>query len=208
MKKFFGILCILFATLSASDVSDSTRTLRISSWPIGAEIYPEKRPESFVRKSDAKTPHEIALGMSDTIIRVTLFKPGYADTTLDIRAPFPRNFAWIALSEESDLEKIEWQEKILAKRENRRTGKILFASSLVPLSLAGTFAVLSEFNFRDASDSKKKIERSVIREGKNFHELQKDFSDSRRRGKNYRTAAAVSLGIGSLLLASAIIFHF
>lgn len=208
MKRILGILCILCSALSARDASDSARTLRISSWPIGAEVYPGERPESFVRNPDAATPHEITLGKSDSIVRVILFKPGYADTTLDIHVAFPRNFVWIELSEVSDLEKIEWQEKILAERKSRRTGRILFASSLIPLSIAGTFAVLSEVDFRNAANSKKKIEGSVIREGEKFQNFEKDFSDSRRRGKNYRTAAAISLGIGSLLLASAIILHF
>lgn len=208
MKKVLGIFLALLAELSASDISDSARTLRISSWPIGAELYLGNRPGSFVRKSPIKSPHEIRLGNSDTTVRVTLFKPGYSDTTLDIRvSAFPQNFTWIEL-EEADLDRIESQEKILDRRKDRQTGKILFVSSLLPLSLSGTFAVLSQIRFQDADRAREKIEKSVIRKGERYRTFEKEFSDAKKSGKDFRTAAAVSLGFSALFLVSAVIFYF
>ena len=208
MKKVFGILCFFVAALPASDFSDSARTLRISSWPLGAELYLGDRPGSFVRESSCKSPHDFHLERSDSIVRVTLFKPGYSDTTLDIRVTdSPQSFAWIEL-EEADLEKIEFQEKILDRRKNRHIGKILFASSLLPLSLTGTFTALSTLRFRDADRAREKIENSVIREGEEYRSSKKKFSDAKKGGKNYRTAAGVSLGFSALFLVSAIIFSF
>ncbi len=208
MKTVLRILGILVATLSAGDLPDSARTLRISSWPSGAELYLGDRPGSFVKKAPLGSPCEIRLGRSDTLVRATLFKPGYSDTTLDIRiADFPRSFAWIEL-QEADLDRIELQEQILDRRKNRQVGKVLFASSLVPLALAGTFAALSEAHFHDAEKARKKIENSVIREGDAYRSFERKFSDAKESGKNYRTAAAVSLGFSALFLVSAVIFYF
>lgn len=208
MKKFFGFLCFFVAMLSAGDFSDSAKTLRISSWPLGAELYLGERPGSFVRKSPIKSPHDVPLGSSDSIVRVTLFKPGYSDTTLDIRITASKqNFTWIEL-EEADLTQIEEQEKILDRRKHRQIGKFLFASSLLPLSLTGTFAAISNFRFQDADRAREKIENSVIREGEKYRSFEKDFSDAKKSGKNYRTAAAVSLGFSALFLVSAVIFYF
>ncbi len=202
------ILFLLAATLSASDPSDSTRTLRISTWPSGAELYIGNRPASFARKAPFRSPHELRLESADTVVRATLFKPGYSDTTLDIHvADFPHSFAWIAL-EEADLYKIELQEQILDRRKNRQVGKILFASSLVPLALAGTFAAIAESRFQDAEKARKKIENSVIREGKAYRSFERTFSNAKESGKNYRTAAIVSLGFSALFLVSAVIFYF
>ncbi len=208
MRKILKILFLLVATLSAGDLSDSTRTLRISTWPSGAELYLGSRPGSFARKAPFKSPQEIRLEDADTVVRVTLFKPGYSDTTLDIRiADSPQSFAWIELKE-ADLDKIEFQEKILDRRKNRQVGKILFASSLVPLALAGTFAALAEVHFQDAEKARKKIEKSVIREGDEYRAFERKFSDAKERGKDFRKAATVSLGFSALLLASAVIFYF
>lgn len=208
MKKVFGFLCFFVSMLLASDFPDSTRTLRISSWPLGAELYLGERPASFVRKSSIKSPHNVPLGSSDSIVRVTLFKPGYSDTTLDIRvSASPQSFAWVEL-EEADLDKIEIQEQILDRRKDRQIGKILFASSLLPLSLSGTFAAISSHRFRDADRTRKKIESSVIREGEEYRTFEKKFSEAKKSGKDYRTAAAVSLGFSALFLVSAVIFYF
>ncbi len=208
MKKVFGFLCFFVATLSAGDFSDSAKTLRISSWPLGAELYLGERPGSFVRKSSIKSPYDFRLENSDSIVRVTLFKPGYSDTTLDIRVTAsPQSFAWIEL-EEADLDKIEIQEQILDRRKKRQIGKILFASSLLPLSLTGTFAAISALRFRDADRAREKIENSVIREGEEYRSFEKKFSDAKKSGKNYRAAAGVSLGFSALFLVSAIIFYF
>lgn len=209
MKALLRILCLCALPLFAQNASDSARTLRISSWPGGAELYIGERPHSFVQKSNFKSPYEIPVEKSDTAVRVTFFKAGYADTTLDIRIPNPgKNFVWISLREETDILNLEFQDAIFERRKDRTVGKVLFASSLVPFALAGTFAGLSVSKFHDADDAKEKIEKSIIREGEKYRSFERDFSDSKKSGKHYRTASAVSLGIGALLLATSVIFYF
>lgn len=206
MKFLLWILTLcpfLFAGESA------TKTLRISTWPSDAEIYIGERPESFVRQSRLVTPQEISVSDSDSLIRATFFKPGFADTTIDIRLSAPgKNFVWIELAEESDLDKMEWQKSILQEREKKWTGKILFFSGILPLALSGTFAGLAEWNFHKADEAKESLERSVIQDGERFRKWENDFHDKKESGKNFRTAAIVSLGVGALLWTFAAIFTF
>ncbi len=206
MKFFlwiFSVCSLLFAEAPA------TKTLRISTWPSDAEVYIGERPESFVQKSNRTTPQEIPVSDSDSLIRATFFKPGFADTTIDIQLSAPgKNFVWIELSEESDLDKMEWQKSILQEREKKWTGKILFFSGILPFALSGTFAGLAEWNFHKADEAKESLEHSVIQNGDHFQKWENDFHDKKESGKNFRTAAIVSLGIGALLWTFAAIFTF
>lgn len=190
-------------------VTPSAKTLRISTWPAGAEVYIGKRPSNFIEASERFSPDSLSLAAEDSVVRVTFFKPGYVDTTLDIHLQAPKkNYVWIELVEETDLDRLEWQEAILHKRENKQIGKILFYSGFGPLALAGVFAGIAEYNFQSADDTRQKIEKSVIREGEHYQKLQDDFDDSRQSGKNFRTAALVSLGASALLFAAAAVFYF
>ena len=78
----------------------------------------------------------------------------------------------------------------------------------IPLALSGTFFGLAEWKFHQADDTRKKIDNSLIREGKHFQQLQKDFHDDKKSGRNFRTAAFVSLGISAALLGAAAVFYF
>lgn len=185
------------------------KSLRISTWPAGAEVYTGKRPDSFVSKAKAVTPDSLNLSAEDSIVQVTFFKPGYADTTIDIHLRYPgKNFVWIELQEESDLDKLEWQNAIIAKRENRRIGKVLFYSGFVPLALSGAFAGIAEMKFREAEDARDKMEKSIIHESENFKNFQRDFHNEKQSGKHFRTASFVSLGISAVLFAAAAVFYF
>ena len=207
--KLWILFCFIFCLTANIFAADSTKTLRISTWPAGAEIYLGNRPESFIQNAEMHSPDSISLSPNDSTVRVTVFKPGYADTTLDIHLKSQtKNFVWIELQEESDLDKLEWQEAILNKRENRRTGKLLFFAGTIPLALSGTFFGLAEWKFHQADDTRKKIDNSLIREGKHFQQLQKDFHDDKKSGRNFRTAAFVSLGISAALLGAAAVFYF
>lgn len=205
MKRFV-LICLLLQVFAAADES---RSLRLSTWPSHAEIYVGSRPESFAKKSSMTTPEEIPLSEGDTSLRVTFFKPGYSDTTIDIKISLPgKNFLWVELSEESDLDRLDWQNEILEERERKRWGKRFFFSGILPFALSGAFAGIAEWNFQSAENDKRFLEKSLIRSGDNFQSRKEDFHDKRERGEHFRTAAFVSLGIGALLWASAAIFTF
>lgn len=199
------LLCLCLGVAAAEE----SRTLRISTWPSNAEIYVGSRPESFAEKSPMTTPREIPLYEGDTSLRVTFFKPGYTDTTIDVRVAIPgKSFLWVELSEESDLDRIDWQNGILEERERKRWGKRFFFSGILPFALSGAFAGIAEWNFQSAEDDKSFLEKSLIRSDGNFQSRKEDFDDKRERGEHFRTAAFVSLGVGALLWAAAAIFTF
>jgi hypothetical protein len=213
MRNWIQMIALLIALSSleslAADSTAVSKSLRISTWPAGAEVYLGDRPSNFIEASERHSPDSLSLTAEDSVVRVTFFKPGYVDTTLDIHLKAPsKNFVWIELVEETDLDRLEWQETILHKRENKKIGKILFYSGFGPLALAGVFAGLAEYNFQSADDSRQKMEKSVIREGEHYQKLQDDFKDSRESGKNFRTGALVSLGASVLLFAAAAVFYF
>lgn len=211
MKKWIlGLLLLCLEIEAAESTADSLeKTLRISTWPAGAEIYVGNRPNSFIEESSLKSPDSLNLAVQDSMVRVTFFKPGFTDTTIDIHLKDPvKNYVWIELVEETDLDRLEWQEAILGKRENKRIGKILFGSGFLPLALSGIFAGIAEYKFQNADDTRVKIEKSLIREGAHYQKLQDDFKDTRQSGKNFRTASFISLGASALLFAAAAVFYF
>jgi len=210
IKWILGILFLCVQIHAADSTSNRLiKTLRISTWPAGAEIYMGNRPKSFIEESKLKSPDSLNLAVEDSILRITLFKPGFTDTTIDIHLKDPaKNYVWIELVEETDLDRLEWQEAILGKRENKHIGKILFRTGFIPLALSGIFAGIAEYKFQSADDKREEIEKSLIREGAHYQKLQDDFKDTRQSGKNFRTATFISLGASALLFAAAAIFYF
>ncbi|MBP5247308.1 MAG: hypothetical protein J6Z31_05550 [Fibrobacter sp.] len=209
MKKGIFWILTFYIGIFANDSTGISKTLRISTWPADAEIYVGERPKSFIEESEMKSPDSLKLSMEDSVVRITLFKPGYTDTTIDIHLKAPtKNFVWIELVEETDLDRLEWQEAILGKREGKKIGKIFFGTGFIPLALSGIFAGIAEYKFQNAEDTKEKIEKSLIREGDHYQKLQDDFKDSRQSGKNFRRASFISLGASALLFAAAAVFYF
>lgn len=206
MKRF---LCMIFTLASLAVANDSLHTLRISTWPSDAEIFIGEIPTNLVRESEFHSPLTQTVSPTDSVIRAKIFKPGFSDTILDIRLTnAQKNFVWIELQEETDLDRLEAQAQILGKRSQRNAAKITFLSGLVPLALSGALAGFSASAFQDAKDARAKIENSLIRDGEHYRSLEKSFDDKKRSGQNFRTASIVSLGVSALLFAVSAVLYF
>lgn len=206
MKRFLGLILLAASALLAND---SLRTLRISTWPSDAELFIGEIPETPVRGSEFHSPFTQTVSPTDSVVRIKTFKPGYADTLIDIRLTnAQKNFVWIELQEESDMDRLEFQGQILGKRSQRKIGKAMFLSGLVPLALSGAMAGLAAASFHDARDARAKIENSLICEGDHYQGLEKSFDDKKRSGQNFRTASIVSLGVSAILFAVSAVLYF
>ena len=82
MTRILAALVLLASSLYAAE--DSTRTLTVSTWPSHADLYLGGRPSSFTKDADFETPARIDVPADSSTLRVTLFKPDYTDTTIDI----------------------------------------------------------------------------------------------------------------------------
>ncbi|MCK9181967.1 MAG: hypothetical protein M0P13_03685 [Fibrobacteraceae bacterium] len=204
--KFFAAILL---ALSFAVAADSTRTLHISTWPSKAEIYSGTRPDDFKTKADKESPDTLIIAPNDSIIRITLFKYGYSDTTMDIHLRAPKdNYIWIVLKEEPDMAKFDIQQEVFNTRNRQAKGKILFFGSFIPLALSGTLAGLAQLEFNKAERDKDKIESSTIQSGQKFENFEDRFQKERDNGRDLKKGAAISLGIGFIMLAASAIFYF
>ncbi|MDR1759573.1 MAG: hypothetical protein LBR60_03495 [Fibrobacter sp.] len=209
MKKMLFICAVWVSTVFGND-TDSTFRLHLSSFPSHAEVFLGERPASFARQSTLQTPVTLEIPRDSLLFRLTLFKMEFADTTLDVK--FKRRegdqYLMIMLSPETSESKLERQQKILDQRRHREWGKNLTKVSAVPLLASLVFAGFSAYHFDQAEQKAKQINRTWIRENNSFNQLTNEFHGEKKKGKDFRNYAAVSLGLSLLLFSAGIYFYF
>ncbi len=209
MKKMLFIFAVWVSAVFGND-SDSTFRLHLSSFPSHAEVFLGKRPASFARKSTIQTPVTLEIPKDSLLFRLTLFKMEFADTTLDVKFKHREGdqYLMIMLSPEESESKLERQQEILDQRRYREWGKNLTKVSGVPLLASFVFAGFSAYHFEQTKKKAEQINNTRIRENDSFKTLTNDFHDEKKKGKDFRNYAAVSLGISLLLFSAGIYFYF
>ncbi len=207
MIRIFAALVLLVSSLCAAE--DSSRTLTVSTWPSHADLYLGRRPSSFTEVADFETPARIEVPADSSTLRITLFKPDYTDTTLDIHLKNQGdNYITLMLQPETDLMELDKQQSILSKREKFSAGKKFFIASAVPFMVSGILAFFADREFNEAENYGDRIQNSAIRSGDNFDKLVDREASHRKSGKDLRKYAAVSLGTGALLLVTGVVLSF
>ena len=207
MIRIFAALVLLVSSLCAAE--DSSRTLTVSTWPSHADLYLGGRPSSFTEGADFETPARIEVPADSSTLRITLFKPDYTDTTLDIHLKNQGdNYITLMLQPETDLMELDKQQSILNKREKFSAGKKFLIASAVPFMVSGILAFFADREFNEAENYGDRIQNSAIRSGDNFDKLVDREASHRKSGKDLRKYAAVSLGAGALLLVTGVVLSF
>jgi hypothetical protein len=209
MKYLFCLLFFISTIVEGSPAVDSTYTLLISTWPSHAEIYVGERPSDFVNPAPSTTPLKLKLPLDSTLVRITLYKPDYADTTLDVQVKSPRDsYLMFMLQPETDASILEKQQEILDARNRHQWGRKIIWGSTLPFALSGIFALIAQHQFNDAETYADRIENSTIKTGNHFDELVENHTDKKKLGKDFRTYALTSLCIGSAFLVTGLILSF
>lgn len=210
MKLFLCFFILSVSNLFAEEFQDSTFNLHVSSFPTHAELYIGERPSSFEIPGSLKTPVTLQIPSDSLWIRLTLFKTEFSDTTLDVsfKQKKGNQYLMIMLSPETNPFLLEKQQDILKKRNQREWGKNLIRTSSIPLIVSGIFAGFSAYYFNQTEQKAKRINNTWIRESSSFEKLVQNHRDDQKKGKSFRNASAVSLGISALLFSTGLYFYF
>jgi hypothetical protein len=179
----------------------------ISSFPLGAEIYINKKPGRKI-SPDARTPITIS-GVQGPSVWMTLFKKGYSDTTFAlVLAPFQTKFVDINLAP-LRAEGIDAQNRLLHDRVQARLGKYYLVASPLFLAAGAGCLYFAEKNFQSAEAALLKYNQSLRTaddpEKKALDKVRQDETD---KGNLKRYAAIGAFGFGGLALTAGIILYF
>ena len=186
----------------------STR-LTLNSNPEAAEVYVGEAP------SLNKMPHYMTDMIVDNVkpqVKTTVYfrKVGYRDTsvTMEIK-PYMPNLVYVDMTPVlDDLEFIEDQNAFNKERGQRRIGRGLLWSSIVPIIAGGVMWYLAERDWSKAADKKHAYERLSAFDSDDTRQMVKDNHDLNDSGD---TKCGVAIGLGALgfgLLTAGIILAF
>lgn len=185
----------------------STR-LTLNTDPEDVEVYINKEP------SLDEMPHYKTDVMVDNIkpqpkISVHFRKVGYRDTTIytEVKAFMP-NLVNVDLQPVlDDLVFVEEQKAFDAERSQRRLGRGMVWSSIVPFIAGGVMWFLAERDWSDAADKKKAYNLSAF-ESEDTKQMVKDNRDLNKTG-DIKGIIAAGLGVvGISLLSLGIVWAF
>ena len=186
------LLMVLFL---AHATGQEERTLHVATWPGRAEVFVENPPEPG-REPAPLTPHALLLPADSNFVRLYFFKPGYADTVLDVRLPpGSQSHLLVHLRPEMDKGMLEAQQRFLFARSRHRVGIRLLWSSLLPLTYAGAAALGAQYFYHEARDPAKRMRQSTLYDPRAYQEAKDDYEDKVHDGDRLlRQAGWATLG--------------
>ena len=186
----------------------STR-LTLNTNPEAAEVYVGREP-SVNRMPDYMTDIVVDNVKPQVGATIHFRKVGYRDTsvTMEIK-PYMPNLVYVDMTPVlDDLEFIDEQKAFDKERGQRRIGRGLLWSSVVPIIAGGVLWYLAERDWSDAADKKHAYERLSAFDSDDTRKMVKDNHRLNDRGD---TKCGVAIGLGALglgLLTAGIILAF
>lgn len=208
IKIIFSI-CLAGTFLWAEEPEASSKYLHISTNPSGGDAYLGEIHPDFASQPDYFLPAFIEVPAGESQILVTLFRPDFRDTTINVRlSDKDTSYLRVSYTPIDDVEIMEERESILARRSRRAFGHRLIIASAVPLIASGISALIATYEIDKANNKKKSIESSFIQNKKEISDKLKDYNDYRDKAKTARTATFSTLIAGGIILSAGIILSF
>ncbi len=231
------ILFFIGELFAGNFLADTTRNIQISVWPAESEIYvhavpnfetngissndnailsenqasefcKNNLPVDFSQKGNYVSPALIPLSPNQQSICVTIFKKDFQDTTLNIIIPkITHSHLMVLLKEETNINRLETQERFLRERKYQSFGKKMMWGSSIPFALALTSFGMYCYEIHRATEIKRDLKKHVIYTEKTKR-LENQFQDKRENAKTYKYVTFGSLVAGALLLSVGIYFQF
>ena len=197
--RFATILLVLGAVLTGAQ--ESPKYLHISTNPSYAEAYVGSMRARIASNPDVDLPGFIKVPAGESSILVTIFKPGYKDTSIAVTlSQADTSYLIVSLTPSYDDEHLQYQQKALMHRSRRNIGHKLIAISAV--------ALIASNEIDEANSKKDIIEKSLIREGKEYEANQESFKDHRKNANTSRNIAIGTLVAGGIFLGCGIVLSF
>lgn len=209
MRTVIRIVSILLLLATAVCAQDAPKYLHISTNPSYAEAYVGGTRARIASNPDVKLPGFIEVPAGDHSILVTIFKPGYKDTSIAVTlSQADTSYLIVSLTPSFDDGHLQYQQKALAHRARRNIGHKLIAISAAPLIASGIAAIVSNNEIDNAQEKKNLVEKSLIREGKEYEANQESFEDHSKSAKTSRNIAIGTLVAGGILLGFGLVLSF
>ena len=147
ISKFSLIFALALASLALAQ--EAHRYLHISTNPSYADAYVNSTRKNFAANPDVSLPGYIEVPAGEGNVLVTIFKPGYRDTTINVTvSDKDTSYLIVSLSPSYDDVYLERQQKALSHRTRRNIGFRLAIASGVPLIASGIAALVADTSAR------------------------------------------------------------
>lgn len=206
MSRFVTLFILCAAAILFAD----PKVLHVSTIPNSADIYVEE-----VRPNHAKNPDYVSpafIQMADdslaSEILISLFNPGFMDTTLRVRLS-PKDTSFIIISQQpiTDENFIEKQQAELSKRKRANFGKSLMKFSIIPFAVGLVSGTIAYYEIEKANDCKKTLKNSSI-ETEHYQQTLDDFTDYRDKARVAKGFTYAGIMTGAALFSIGFILSF
>lgn len=205
-----GLLWIFCSfSFAQNDSLPRKKYLQITTNPIGADVYINTASPNHASNPDFRLPGYIQVPEGESSILVSLFRPEFADTAINIHlSEKDTSYLIVALRPNYDENATQEQYAELSHRYRRNIGHNLLITSAVPLAIGGIAAIVANYKIGKANDIKEKIEASLIHEGDRYNGLNRDFKDNRESAQEARNIVKLGLILGGAIFSVGLILSF
>ena len=206
-----AFLAIIFGLLIAYNAwaEQSFRYLHISTNPSYAEAYINSVHKDFHTNPDYKLPGFIEVPAEEHSVLLTIFKPGFKDTTINVTlSDADTSYLIVSLTPSYDDAYLNYQQKSLAHRARRNVGHKLMIASALPLAVSGIAALVTLNEIDQAQKEKDLTEKSTIRDGDGYNKHLDRYSSYRDKANSAKTVTLTTLIVGASLLTFGVILSF
>jgi hypothetical protein len=194
-------LVTIFLLCVAASAFAESKVLHVSTIPSNADIYVDQISPDHAKNPAYVSPAFIEMA-DDSLaseVLISLFNPGFMDTTLRVRLS-PKDTSYIIISQMPipDEDFLEKQQSELSKRKRANFGKGVMKFSIIPFAIGLVSGAIAYYEIEKAKDSKKTLKNSAI----HTDHYQQDLDDF----KDYRDKAKVAKGIsyGGIITGAAL----
>ena len=206
MKRL--IFIVLFALCAYSFAEQ--KVLHVSTIPNHADIYVNEVKPDHAHKPDFISPAFITLGQNSTSneILISLFNPGFADTTLKVKLS-DRDTSYIIVSQMPVIseELVKEQQSELSSRSRKGFGKGLMKFSIIPLVVGLAAGSLAYYEIECAKKDKRTLENASI-QNDDYIETSDQFKKHRDIAKTSKLVTYGALISGAAFLSIGFILSF
>lgn len=203
------IILILLCSILSYAFAES-KVLHVSTIPSNADIYIGEVNPNHAKNPAYVSPAFINIA-DDTLeneILISLFNPGFTDTTLKVKLS-AKDTSFIIISQQPvfDNNFLDKQQSQLSKRKRANFGKGLMKVSLIPFAVGLVSSAVAYYEIEQAKDCKKTIKNTSI-ETDRTQETRDDFRNYRSKAKTAKGFTYAGFLTGATLLSIGFILSF
>lgn len=198
MRKVLIFLVFMIGSSSLWSEEYVQTNLRLSTFPSHALVFHTLNP-SPGDYSTGETP--LQYPTEDTLVLLTLKKPGFADTSFQLRInhEFPVNHFSVLLKplqdSAGDVQHQEW----FQQRKMHSRGTLLQYTSAIPLLAAVAGYTLSYYYHHQASDTRDRLNASALRNSSEWQQTLDSFDHQKDKRDRTLRASHILASAGGIL---------